>query len=539
MKSEKFPRGGFIFLFCIASSFAATPYLHNERFHNVAITNDAATRVSWVTNSFDWSRAEPVSPGISYLPIVLEESGGWPRHMVGHAMRIDVTTPNLRFTGVDRCKGWGEEFMPETNALKILKRTVREKTGDFMARYRGPKSLGGKERDMRLGFNAAAWSPWSNPFTNLWGNINGPFYADGIQISGLASGYGTYSNESDRKGIFTVFKNGEVDVVDRIDPSDVKKIWFSCPAFVFRLVTDGVPNAALAADKSVRPRTAIGISRDRKTVYVLVVDGDFKEWSDGADFGSLTRMMAGLGAWQAINLDGGGSSNMVTWDLALDRPRVMGRPHGFTTWEQRPNGSNAGIYYAPTIARIGDFNYDDMDVLLADIEDGETPEDCATIDVIADAEFSAKHPFIPAGTNFVISSSTGASVGWADGVEPRVASGSRVKFENIKFRDGSRTLRVAAGGVAVFGANVGLDCVIADDANGLVFAAVPDSPIRVSCPNAAESGSVFAHSPVKDPSETALLLEKIVCADGGNLVPAAKPSDNGGADLFWTRVSAR
>lgn len=55
------------------------------------------------------------------------------------------------------------------------------------------------------------------------------------------------------------------------------------------------------------PRTAMGLTRDRQTLLLVVVDGRSRE-SVGVYGTELARLMQELGAWTAINLDGGGSS---------------------------------------------------------------------------------------------------------------------------------------------------------------------------------------------------------------------------------------
>jgi hypothetical protein len=57
------------------------------------------------------------------------------------------------------------------------------------------------------------------------------------------------------------------------------------------------------------PRTAMGITEDRKTVILLVVDGRTSS-SIGMYGAELAEVMGKLGAWEAFNLDGGGSSQM-------------------------------------------------------------------------------------------------------------------------------------------------------------------------------------------------------------------------------------
>jgi len=59
------------------------------------------------------------------------------------------------------------------------------------------------------------------------------------------------------------------------------------------------------------PRSAMGISEDRQTFYLVVVDGRAGCSGSAGMFGTeLAWLMDELGAWQAFNLDGGGSSAM-------------------------------------------------------------------------------------------------------------------------------------------------------------------------------------------------------------------------------------
>lgn len=79
------------------------------------------------------------------------------------------------------------------------------------------------------------------------------------------------------------------------------------------LVDDGVSVASTALPQpEVRhPRTAAGVSADGKTLYLLVVDGRQPGWSDGATLFEMAELMIELGAHDAVNLDGGGSSAFV------------------------------------------------------------------------------------------------------------------------------------------------------------------------------------------------------------------------------------
>jgi exopolysaccharide biosynthesis protein len=67
------------------------------------------------------------------------------------------------------------------------------------------------------------------------------------------------------------------------------------------------------------PRTAVGFSRDGRTLYLLTVDGR-SENSGGATLAELARLMRRLGAWEAMNFDGGGSTTMVVGDSVVNVP---------------------------------------------------------------------------------------------------------------------------------------------------------------------------------------------------------------------------
>lgn len=68
------------------------------------------------------------------------------------------------------------------------------------------------------------------------------------------------------------------------------------------------------------PRTALGLSADRKTMWWVMVEGRQGSLT-GLTLADTTRIFKRLGAEWALNLDGGGSSGLV-----LNGKRVNGRP---------------------------------------------------------------------------------------------------------------------------------------------------------------------------------------------------------------------
>ncbi|MCI0382998.1 phosphodiester glycosidase family protein [Streptomyces sp. CNQ085] len=103
------------------------------------------------------------------------------------------------------------------------------------------------------------------------------------------------------------------------------------------LVEDGEPrNWDGQPNNTAAPRTAVGFSRDGSTMHVLTVDGR-QAASGGVTLTELAVMMDGLGAHNALNLDGGGSSTLIVREPGSDAPRVENSPSdGFE--REVPNG---------------------------------------------------------------------------------------------------------------------------------------------------------------------------------------------------------
>jgi len=93
---------------------------------------------------------------------------------------------------------------------------------------------------------------------------------------------------------------------------------------------EGRPNNATA------PRTAVGFSKDGSRMHVMTVDGR-QLASGGVTLTELALMMKDLGAYNAINLDGGGSSTLLAREPGSPSPQLENAP---SDGEERevPNG---------------------------------------------------------------------------------------------------------------------------------------------------------------------------------------------------------
>jgi hypothetical protein len=107
------------------------------------------------------------------------------------------------------------------------------------------------------------------------------------------------------------------------------------------LLVDG--ERVVVDDRQMHPRTAIGIDRDAEKLLLLVIDGRQKGWSRGYTMVELARMMTDLGAEDALNLDGGGSSTLYGRARNADL-RVLNRP---SDGVERRVANAFGVFYTP------------------------------------------------------------------------------------------------------------------------------------------------------------------------------------------------
>lgn len=87
------------------------------------------------------------------------------------------------------------------------------------------------------------------------------------------------------------------------------------------------------------PRTSLGYTKDNLKLIMVVVDGRGK--SIGANKNELANIMIRLGAYDAVNLDGGGSSTMVIKEPEDSQTKVVNIP---SDGRQRKVINSLGVY---------------------------------------------------------------------------------------------------------------------------------------------------------------------------------------------------
>jgi hypothetical protein len=121
-----------------------------------------------------------------------------------------------------------------------------------------------------------------------------------------------------------------------------------------RILTNGVvtaPNDTYT--NTLNPHTAIAVSQDRTKVFLMTVDGRQNQYSEGMRTTEMADLFLQFGGWDAINVDGGGSTTMVMDDSndGAQNARLINSPSDNSTPQtpgtERLVANNLAVFALP------------------------------------------------------------------------------------------------------------------------------------------------------------------------------------------------
>jgi hypothetical protein len=249
---------------------------------------------------------ESLFQGIDYT----REIRSTPRPLVVHVVKINLDTPGLRFFVTPI----GENIPAQT-------------VSQFL-----------DQNHLQLAINADFFQPWHDKAPwDFYPHVGDPVSTHGLAAAEgkiLTSGYGTPYD--------TLYINADNTVSFDQPHGDVYNAVSGLPF----LVLDGksVVEGTDAYTVEVNPRTAAGIDQSSRTLILLLVDGRQPNYSEGVTLSELSELMLEFGAYQAINLDGGGSTTLVTQN-ADGSAQVLNSPiHSRIPGRERPIANQLGVY---------------------------------------------------------------------------------------------------------------------------------------------------------------------------------------------------
>ena len=151
--------------------------------------------------------------------------------------------------------------------------------------------------------------------TGKWAKAVGPALTDGLLWATTSETRPVFLVDDNNRARIAKFQNLPTNARQVIAGSDL-------------LLQDGqsivAPESSFA--KSRHPRTAVGLADDGKTMILVVVDGRNANRAVGMSLAELTVLMRDLGCRDALNLDGGGSSELLIRDPNSGQLQVRNRP---------------------------------------------------------------------------------------------------------------------------------------------------------------------------------------------------------------------
>ncbi len=175
-----------------------------------------------------------------------------------------------------------------------------------------------------------------------------PHVGDGVSTMGVSISNGDrYSEAEEGWAALCIISNRDIRITERDCPPETQQGIAGDIQFIkdAQLYQDGLV-ILQGNDVHLMPRTAIAIDQRATKLWVVVVDGRQKGYSEGITLTELGEFLIGLGADRAINLDGGGSSTLAVDDQG--QPTLLNAPfQARVPMNLRPVANQLGLYAQP------------------------------------------------------------------------------------------------------------------------------------------------------------------------------------------------
>ena len=256
--------------------------------------------------AFNWEKdGTAYCEGIRLAYLELAE----PRIMKINAARIEVTNPKIDFCVAQADEKAGQ-VMEDAPKFKIC--TRRQSVRAFMLNARKPVAEGGLGLNMVLGVNTTAWGPWPPPKGNPYAGNLGLVVSDGKLVS----------PPTPKRAAFIIGRDRSCRMLNPPEDFDISDVYYAVSGFAIVLT-----NGECTGDKALHPRTGFGVSQDGKYVTFVVIDGRQKGYSEGCTTLEVAQLLKYFGAWNGMNMDGGGSSTLMVLD-GNKQPKMLNHHEG-------------------------------------------------------------------------------------------------------------------------------------------------------------------------------------------------------------------
>jgi exopolysaccharide biosynthesis protein len=158
-----------------------------------------------------------------------------------------------------------------------------------------------------------------------------------MHVPGLSLARGDLFTTTHRWDALLISTNWQVWVAHA--PVDTRGAYNRLSGY-YALLIDGKNNGGM---KDRHPRSAVGISRNGRYLILMAIDGRQPGYSESASTGETAEWIRKLGAYNALNLDGGGSTALVI-EGPDGAPLVLNRPCGPPPGVERRVANHLGVF---------------------------------------------------------------------------------------------------------------------------------------------------------------------------------------------------
>jgi len=166
------------------------------------------------------------------------------------------------------------------------------------------------------------------------------------------NGYVVITRKANGHRILDNFKVGDPVIFDITTTPDWKELQMAVTGGAMLVVDGVIPETFSHIVNGRHPRTAVGSTEDGKTLYMVAVDGR-QSHSIGMTMEELALFMREIGAYNALSMDGGGSTTLAarepgTVDIAVQNSPSDGVqrriPNGIGIFSLAPPSPLTGLY---------------------------------------------------------------------------------------------------------------------------------------------------------------------------------------------------
>ena len=271
----------------------------------------------------------PIFKGIDHLVATNEPANTSDQLQVVHVLRVDLRDPDISFLTTPRIP----------NYIADVRETAGLMTKDFL-----------QTNHVQAAINANVFDPteyYLPPGTTMV--VSGVQVSQGVVVS-------TQEGPAHSASIQFTTNNEASFIFTNWPPASTEGVYTAVSGEYPILVQGVKARRSTSGLHNLNPRTAFGLSQDKRYLFLMTLDGRQDGYSDGAYDDQTADWLVTFGAYDGINMDGGGSTTLVIEDstgvpIELNHSNaVAGDPAG----RERTLGSHFGIFAKPVPGFIND-----------------------------------------------------------------------------------------------------------------------------------------------------------------------------------------